>query len=117
MSLLEAAGTFSDSADYVLTVEADYNDADYITQRRRISGSDLRKFLTLLDRVPRDHWDRGVRWENGEYTRGHAPQDMGFTDEEQEFVDEYLPYMEDLGIHTITSIEFEPVPEAVVVVL
>ena len=109
-----------------LVIKADYNDADYITETNTISEEDLELIKPLIAKIA--EFPRRSRIKNAvgdrdmthNYdTSGHHRNDVGgneyysqfFPQEVMDMFEELLPYGgDDMGIHTIVSIEVYPVP-------
>lgn len=97
---------------YLIIVEADYNDADYVHKLSYVDPEDLNVFKNILQKIiifNNGINRRGLIWstsyESGEekeidiYTKQEV-----LTQEEVDIFNEYVPYGE-YGVHSITSIK------------
>lgn len=96
-----------------ITVKADTNDADYITNTQILDEEDLPTILKVIKAIKA--FDARTRRGSGEYNWYNSyhgcsrpgPRDVYediLTEEEIELFENYIPYGED-GIHTIESVE------------
>lgn len=92
-----------------ITVTADTNDADYITNTQILNEDDLptiKKVIKAIKDFDSKH-QRGTGQYNWYARRRPGPREVYediLTEEEIEIFEEYIPYGED-GIHTIESVE------------
>ena len=107
---------------FELTIVADTNDADYITEIQKITQEELEFIKPIVKKIKKfkpytTPCSYGTRthhhnWANGDCLREDlgekSPQELyDLTDEEYEAFSEYLPSSE-YGFHTIESIEVTP---------
>ena len=109
-----------------ITIIADTNDGDYVTQISTINKEDLAIIKPLIAAIKRfkpykvkrkDHmgkftWTHHHNYPNSEYIRGDlgekSPRELyNFSEKVFELFEEYVPYGEH-GIHTIESITICP---------
>lgn len=103
-----------------LIVNADYNDADYISSRCEITPQQLEKIMPVIealkekkrkDKETESIYHSSSNWETGELAGDSTPQklyvDTGILTEEQvNMFNNYVPSDPDgFGVHTIESIE------------
>lgn len=86
-----------------LTVVADTNDGDYMTEINKISEEDLKRFLPLFAAIQDSSFDHN--WCTSYYERDPCPRSMyaRFDSELIEEFDQLVPHGE-YGVHTIDSI-------------
>lgn len=88
-----------------LTIVADTNDADYVSQVSVIAQEDLDRFMPVIEAI-RDT-DNQHNWETNEYSHGPRPEsayaELG-EDLVEEFNESFVPYGEH-GVHTIAVIQ------------
>jgi len=87
----------------MLYVQADTNDADYVTTFVEIKHEDL----PLIERVTTVLKANHGKWCTSEYSRDECPEDMYADqlslDDIQTFAESYVPYGE-CGVHTIDKV-------------
>lgn len=109
-----------------ITITADTNDGDYVTQVSEISENDLSTIKPLIASIKRFKKYKGYSASGMPYTHHHnypfgdcAREDLGektlselydFDEEVFELFNDYIPYGE-YGIHTIKSITICPLQE------
>jgi hypothetical protein len=84
-----------------MIIEADTNDADYVTSQHEISD-DEENFIKSI--IPKLIGDKRYNWVTGDMGNPYERYQGILTVEEIDRFGEYLPYGE-YGIHTIESIE------------
>jgi hypothetical protein len=95
---------------YELVIEADTNDADYVTSTTPVSEMQIvavKLFAEMIKACPKHY-----NWANSEYTDSNEhPLEVysELTEQAFEWFNDLLPYGEH-GIHTIVSIEYYPLP-------
>lgn len=97
----------------VLIIEADTNDADYITSEHEVTEEQLTALQPVFDAIK--NCDADYNWFRMNNSSGELePEDVYegiLTQEQIDMFDNYRPYSED-GIHTINSVKvFEIVNE------
>ena len=103
---------FDPKAFYVITVEGDVNDADYVSKRSTLDGDEMAKIVSLLKRVCKG--GHANKWRANWDTACHRvtdihPKDMhGLTDMEFEMLEDMMPRFEGRTIHTLESVTVEP---------
>ena len=75
----------------LLHVKADVNDADYIRNTSEVDVEDYYKVVELFDKLNGD-------WQNREEL---------LSDDEIDFLDDYIPYMDNEEVHTIEDYSLE----------
>ena len=97
---------------YELSIRADTNDADYVTETTDVSQNQIDAMIPIIEMIKgRKHYN----WSDGEYSRlEEHPKKIypELTEEAYEWFCEFLPHGEH-GIHTIESIEYYPLPNKV----
>lgn len=97
---------------YELSITADTNDADYVTSTNEISEEGIEALLPIIEMVKKH---KHYNWLVGDNHRsGEGPMDIypELSGEAFEWFNDYVPYGE-YGIHTITDIEYYPLPKKV----
>ncbi len=86
-----------------IEIEADHNDADYVTSRHKVTDKALAKLEPIIEAIKAQH---GHNWDNSEYgDEDPATMYKGVLTQEQiDFFNDLVPYAEH-GIHTITNIK------------
>ena len=75
----------------LLTIKADVNDADYIRDTYEVEAKDYYKVVELFGKLDGD-------WQNREEL---------LSEDEIDFLDDYIPYMDNEEVHTIEDYSFE----------
>jgi hypothetical protein len=99
----------SDTKRFIF-IEADYNDADYITEETEIKGNVLEN-LDLIKRIATAVKAKGLHrnWITGEQTDTPLTEQYPeFTEEELELFGDLVPYAE-YGVNTIVKIEIREI--------
>jgi hypothetical protein len=93
--------------EYVIVVEADYNDADYTKRYTHLSEDEFARVQELLAKVA---WalkkKPGHNWENN--GNGVCPADMYaglLTSGEVARFDRFVPSLDGEGVHTVSSVQ------------
>lgn len=97
---------------YELSVIADANDADYVSDTNKVSEEDIKAMKPIIEMIKNK---KGHNWVVGEVARqGEGPMDVypDLTKDAFEWFSEFIPRGE-YGVHTIESIEYYPLPKKV----
>lgn len=106
--------------EWLLVVEADYNNKDYVTAHTNVTEKELGRFLSLLDQLPSK--ERGKKWVTNDRIADEFPNIATQADprcvwftgpypaDDVEFFDSLCPHNE-YGIHTITWVWWVPSSE------
>lgn len=95
---------------YELFIQADTNDADYVTSSHSVSEEEIEAMKPIIEMVK--NCKKHYNWVTGEYSQleDHPlkiyPE---LTEDAYEWFRDFLPFGE-YGIHTIESIEYYPIP-------
>ena len=81
----------SSKTTILLTIKADVNDADYIRDTYEVEVEDYYKVAELFDKLNYD-------WQN---------RDELLSEDEIDFLYDYIPYMDNEEVHTIEDYSFE----------
>lgn len=96
-----------------IIIKADINDADYVTEKTKITEEEIIKIKQILDKMPNN--GNSIDYKTGEL--GNDDEDDSeynyITNEEKNFLSKFLPSGEYnySGIHTIESVEIVEVKE------
>lgn len=103
------------SDKYELYIQADTNDADYITSTNTVTMEDINRILPVIEAIKAlDRKKSWYNWPNSEYRDEDTPHTL-YSHVDPDLIDQfsdYCPYGED-GIHTITSVVYYPLPNKV----
>ncbi len=81
----------SSKTTILVHIEADVNDGDYIRNTYEVDVEDYYKVVRLFDKLDGD-------WQNREEL---------LSENEIDFLDDYIPYMDNEEVHTIEDYSFE----------
>lgn len=84
---------------WVINVRADTNDGDYVTEETEATQTEVDLLVSLLERVK---WGIGSNFETQDC--GDAQEEYDYTDEEWDFLSDFIPSSEH-GIHTLERVE------------
>jgi len=75
----------------LMTVKADVNDGDYISEQYELDAEDFKLLKPIIDKI---RTAENHNWEDNSY----------LTDDEIEVFEEYVPWMDNEEVHTIEEI-------------
>lgn len=87
---------------YRLTIKADVNDADYISESHDFTETQWKKVEPLITRVAKALKEVNGSWD---CERNNEPKDVELSDKDRDQFSGYMPYMDNEDVHTIESIE------------
>lgn len=98
--------------DYLLQIEGDYNDGDYITASNRVSKEEIETIMPVIEAIKA--CEAAYNWP----TMYHLSETIYMTypnvdTKLLEIFREYTPYGEAGGVHSIESIVYWPIKEKV----
>lgn len=93
---------------FELVIEADENDADYVTSTNEVSTQDIVDLEPIIKVI------KGKRhnWENGERGNPWKKYKEILTKKQIDWFEDLIPHSE-YGIHTIISIVYYPIPNKI----
>lgn len=99
--------------EYEITFKADHNDADYVHNIATVDEEDLEKVKKIVEKIAKwkgTPYAEHENWPNSFDSDEDVMEMHNLTQEEFEYIDEYIPYVE-RGIHTLVEVSYITKPE------